>query len=125
MNQKATIMALMESYEALTKQYKNMEEILEELKKQKFYVSDMEPSKERQELELFLRKQEKDMVEQLEFLRSMRLALEQIMICYEKGERNICDKLEGNKKVCPDVKVKELKSSKVKEMLLNLGVHSA
>ena len=44
---------LMDAYETLTKQYKNMEEILEEFKKQKFYVLDMEPSKERQELELF------------------------------------------------------------------------
>lgn len=113
---------MMETYEVLTKQYKNMEEILEELKKQKFYVFDMEPSKKRQDLELFLQKQEKDMGEQLEFLRSMRLALEQIMLCYEKGEMAICDKLEEQKKESVDVSVKELKSSKVKELLLSLGV---
>ena len=122
MNKKVSIPVLMDAYETLTKQYKNMEEILEEFKKQKFYVLDMEPSKERQELELFLCKQEKDMGEQLEFLRNMRLALEQIMICYEKGELVICDKIEGNKKEYPDVKVKAIKSSKVKEMLLSLGV---
>lgn len=113
---------LMETYEELTKQYRKMEEILEALKKQKFYVLDLEPSKERQELELFLQKQEKDMREQQEFLRSMRLALEQIMICYEKGEKNICDKLEGNKRECPDVKVKELRYSNVKKMLQMFGV---
>ena len=122
LNKKVTISALVEAYEMLTKQYTNMEEMLEVLKKQKFYILDLKLSKERLELELFLQKQEKDMGEQIAFLRSMRLALEQIMICYEKGEIVICDKLEGYKKEYPDVKVKELKSSALKEMLLSLGV---
>lgn len=122
MNIRVNFVALREGYEALTAQYKTMEQLLEKMKKQKFFLVDMDNSKERQELESFLRRMEKEMGEQLEFLRSMRLALEQILYSYEKGEFSIYDYLEEDRKEQPDVRVEKMTTNQIKDVLDSLHV---
>lgn len=122
MNIRVNFAALREGYEALTAQYKKMEQLLEKIKKQKFFLVDMDDLKERQELECFLRRREKEMGVQLEFLRSMRLALEQILYNYEKGELCIYDYLEGDKKEQPDIQVQKMTTHQIKDVLTSLQV---
>lgn len=122
MNIRVNFVALREGYEALTAQYKTMEQLLEKMKKQKFFLVDMDNSKERQELESFLRRMEKEMGTQLEFLRSMRLALEQILYSYEKGELSIYDYLEDDRKEQPDVRVEKMTTHQIKDVLDSLQV---
>lgn len=122
MNIKVNKVALFEGYRTLTDQYVKMEQILEQFEKEKFLCLDLEPSKEREELELFLRQQEKKMGQQLEFLRKLRLALEQVINCYEKGEISIYDRLEENKKEYPKVRIQKIETAKIRDILFSLKV---
>ena len=62
------------------------------------------------------------MGQQLEFLRKLRLALEQVINCYEKGEISIYDRLEENKKEYPKVRIQKIETAKIRDILFSLKV---
>lgn len=101
----------------LLRLYQRMEQLLESMEKQRFCFQE---SNVTQDLVQTVRKKEKEMEGQLEFLRSMGLALEQILCCYEKEIMQMEEHLDGRRLHMPTAKVEKLRVKAIKQMLQDL-----
>lgn len=106
-----------EVYNRLLRLYQRMEQLVDCMKKQRLRLSEEEVM---QDLEYIVRKKEKEMKEQLEFLRCMRLALEQILYCYEREIKGMEEHLEGGRLNMSTAKVEKVQVQAVKQMLKQL-----